>query len=198
MEVSLVHCSEDPERLIELAYLTCRNPNPWKPSNSKRTKEDRINDMWERKHFSPFEFADATFYIKGVSRACSHQFVRHRLASYEQLSMRHAQALGHIVPASIYEHKDAEGTMIDAMGTYIGLLSRGIEKEDARFVLPIGSETRFTAKMNFRSWIHFLHLRTDEQAQWEIRNVADHILQFLRSKAPTVFDMKYKDLWGYV
>ncbi len=201
MQVKLVSYTPESEKQIELAYLACRNLDPWNPKHKKPSKS-RIRSMWESGHVSPFEFADATFYIKGVSRACSHQFVRHRLASYEQLSMRAVGPgeLERILPESIRKsgsypfHKNARRAII----LYEALLEDGVPKEDARFILPIGTETRFMAKMNFRSWLHFLRLRTHPSAQWEIRRVAEMILECLRSIAPNIFSEEYRDKWQYI
>ncbi len=201
MEIKLVSYTPDPERCIELSYLACRNLDPWNPKYKKPLVK-RIKSMWESGHVSPFEFADATFYITGVSRSCSHQFVRHRLASYEQLSMRSVGPgeLERILPESIQKsgsylfHKDAKRAVI----LYEALLEDGIPKEDARFILPIGTETRFMAKMNFRSWLHFLRLRTHPSAQWEIRTIANLILEHLRSIAPNIFNEEYRDKWQYI
>lgn len=201
MEIKLVSYTPDPEKQIELAYLACRNLDPWNPKYKKPLSK-RIRSMWESGHVSPFEFADATFYIKGVSRACSHQFVRHRLASYEQLSMRSVGPgeLERILPDSIVKsgsflwHKDSQR----AIHLYNALMEDGVPKEDARFILPIGTETRFMAKMNFRSWLHFLRLRTHKSAQWEIRTVAEMINIHLRKIAPNIFSNDYRDKWQYI
>ena len=198
MSVRLVSYTPDAERQIELAYLACRNLDPWNPSH-KRTTQQRIDAMWKSGHFSPFEFADATFYISGVSRSCSHQFVRHRIASYEQLSMRHVDAsqLELIIPKGITD--DTVGMYHNnIVYNYKQMIEQGVPKEDARFFLPIGIETRFMVKMNFRSWLHFLRLRTHPTAQWEIHGIAVSIYECLKDIAPNVFDEKYKPLWNNI
>lgn len=200
MKVEMVSWTQSPERQIELAYIACRNLDPWNPKR-KKTRENRIRSMWESGHVSPFEFADATFYITGISRSCSHQFVRHRLASYEQLSMRSVgpDELEQIVPVSLlsseaYLFNDNYKSKV----LYHDMIEEGVPKEDARFVLPIATETRFMVKMNFRSWLHFLRLRTHPSAQWEIRQVAEFILEHLRSIAPNIFNEEYRDKWQYI
>jgi len=160
--------------------------------------------MWKTGHISPFEFADATFYITGVSRSCSHQFVRHRLASYAQLSMRYVdiEYLEFIIPPSYYHGErvlDELKEKYDSSKAFYRLhLGDNIKKQDARFMIPMGIETRFMVKMNFRSWLHFLRLRTHHSAQWEIRAVADEIHKLLKEIAPNIFSDKYKDCWKYV
>lgn len=202
MKIKLVNYTPDPEKAIELAYLACRNLDPWNPKRDIPL-EDRINSMWEIGHISPFEFADATFYITGVSRSCSHQFVRHRLASYAQLSMRHVHIkdLFVQVPTSIATTKFFN-KFCDIVGIinsfYEEMVNSKVPKQDARFIVPIGIETRFMVKMNLRSWLHFLRLRTHTSAQWEIREVADEIHKLLKEISPNVFSDKHKDCWKYV
>jgi len=205
MSVKLVSYTPNPERQIELAYLTCRNLDPWNPIKDK-TLEERIDAIWKSGHFSVFEFADATFYISGVSRNLSHQFVRHRMASYCQLSMRsvNVKDLPIITPPTM---KDAPitgdrefivGSVRDVYRAYELLVKQGIPMEDARYLLPNGIETRFMVKMNFRSWIHFLRLRMEKHAQWEIRDIAEQIHLELFGIAPRVFNTLYQPLWERV
>ena len=196
MDIKLVNCTSDPERQIELAYLACRNRDPWNP-NENHSLDLRIKAMWNSHHFSPFEFADATFYITGVSRACSHQFVRHRIASYAEYSLRHGEPLTWIIPSSVFDHIEKQ-SIIDSFTNYASLLAKGVPKQDARAVLPLATETRFMVKMNFRSWLHFLNMRYNKQAQEEIRQIAHHVHELLKTKAPNVFSEEYKDLWIYV
>lgn len=201
MSVKLVSYTPEPERMIELAYLSCRNLDPWTPDRSK-TLEERIDAMWMSGHLGPFEFADATFYISGVSRNLSHQFVRHRLMSFCQLSMRavNVKDLPMINPPSFGENNYNSTITLSALesiyGVYDKLIKSGIPLEDARYVLPNGIETRFMVKANFREWLHFLRLRTEKHAQWEIRLIAEQIWTILQDIAPEVFSEKYIEYWG--
>lgn len=194
----MVNYTQNPERAIELAYLACRNIDPWNPKYEIST-ENRIMAMWHLGHFSPFEFADATFYISGISRTCSHQLVRHRLASYEQLSYRSVDPteLRMIIPPTIQDDDKAlfDIRTADCFDTYQRM---GVPKEDARFIIPMGIETRIMVKMNFRNWLHFLRLRTNEHAQWEIRGVANAIYDELRNIAPNIFNEQYQGLWNQI
>ncbi len=147
----------------------------------------------------------ATFLIEGVSRACTHQIVRHRLASISQESQRYVDLVkggwGFVVPPEIAERPEAKAILDEAWASltkaYGELRALGIRKEDARFLLPAAAETRLVISMNFRAWAHFCWLRCDKAAQWEIRAVAHEILCQLYALAPEAFQELY-DAYGVV
>jgi len=202
MEVILLSHTPNPEEVIETAYLSCRSI--WDQLQSKRKKrsfDDRIEEVFRNGHFSILEHASATFLVKGISRSCSHQLVRHRIASYSQLSMRRVNIrnLGFIVPPKINDNKNAlklyRKIINDSSKIYNELIKLGIEKEDARFCIPIGVETQIIFTMNFRSLIHFLKLRTPPEAQWEIRELALKTYELLKNIAPNIFNDNLKQYW---
>ena len=176
-----------PEALIEHAARVCyRSESRGNPAAFLRA---RLKDG----HESIIEHASATFEISGISRACSHQLVRHRLASYSQESQRYVDMSDPdlVVPDAIeaspetYEVWSSFAEQVkDVYGELRGL---GIRKEDARFVLPNAAETRIVMTMNFRGLRHFFRLRLAPEAQWEIRRVALEMLKQLAPHAPTVF-----------
>jgi thymidylate synthase (FAD) len=138
----------------------------------------------------------ATFFFEGISRACTHQLVRHRLASFSQESQRYVDlAKGDwraIVPPAVAANPQAMAEMTDfwrlAEEKYARLRQLGIRKEDARFLLPNAAETRIITTMNFAAWSHFLWLRAvDKAAQWEIRLMGQRALEMLHAVAPSVF-----------
>lgn len=138
----------------------------------------------------------ATFLFEGISRACTHQLVRHRLASFSQESQRYVDlSKGEwraIVPPAVAAHPEAEARLAEAWDylqeTYRDLREMGIRKEDARFLLPNAAETRIVTTMNFAAWSHFLWLRAvDKAAQWEIRAMGQRVLEMLYTVAPDVF-----------
>ena len=143
----------------------------------------------------------ATFLFEGISRTCTHQLVRHRLASFSQESQRYVDlARGEwqpIVPDAVAANPEAmaelEAFWRMAEEKYARLRDLGIRKEDARFLLPNAAETRIVATMNFAAWSHFLWLRAvDKAAQWEIRRMGQHALVMLHAIAPTVFAEHWK------
>lgn len=122
----------------------------------------------------------ATFLIEGISRTCSHQFVRHRLGSFSQESQRYVDlekgGWSAVIPPAIAANPAALEIMNEfwqiAEEKYEQLRELGIRKEDARFLLPNAAETRFVVTLSLAGWKHFLALREPKAAQWEIRNVA--------------------------
>jgi len=71
--------------------------------------------------------------------------------------------------------------------TYEELRELGVLKEDARFVLPNAAATRIIVTMNFRELRHFFTVRLHPAAQWEIRELAQRMLELVRPYAPSVF-----------
>ncbi len=141
----------------------------------------------------------ATFLLDGISRAASHQLVRHRLASFSQESQRYVDlskiaqsgvAL-RITPPTILQNPTTrarfEQAMNDLEHAYAELRDLGIRKEDSRFLLPNAAATRIVVTMDFSAWRHFCWLRCDKAAQWEIRQAAEEILRTLYRLAPAVF-----------
>jgi thymidylate synthase (FAD) len=138
----------------------------------------------------------ATFLFEGISLACTHQLVRHRLGSFSQLSRRYVDIdkaeWDAITPPAIARNPEAAQRMRDFYAKvkfeYEQLRRLGIRKEDARFLLPVATETRIVTTMNFAAWSHFLWLRAvDKAAQWEIRAMGQQVLEQLCQIAPDVF-----------
>ncbi len=148
--------------------------------------------------------SSATFLFEGLSRACTHQLVRHRLQfSYSMESQRYVDLekgeWEAIIPPAIAANPEALQKLNDfwakAEFTYGQLRKLGIRKEDARFLLPNAAETRIVATSNFDGWLHFLWLRAvDKAAQWEIRAMGQQVLAQLMQIAPETFQ-PVQDKW---
>ena len=153
-------------------------------------------------HVSPIEHACFTFAIEGISRACSHQFVRHRIASYSQQSQRYVSeeaGFDYVIPPIISKDRELreyfEECMADAQKAYNHLVKKLREKgvigesanQDARFVLPNASETKLMVTMNARELLHFFRQRCCNRAQWEIRRMAVEMLKLAKKVAPVIF-----------
>lgn len=188
--------TENPEKLIAGAARLCYSPSDVESIMNNLTEKtiDRlVNDLARMNHDSPFEHATITFGIDGVSRALSHQLVRHRIASYNQQSQRYVQmdSPDYIVPDTVRKDAQALGyythILYEIKRYYDKLIEMGIPKEDARYILPNAAETRLIVTMNFRTLINFFKLRTCNRAQWEIRDLADEMLKVCRQIAPRVF-----------
>lgn len=147
----------------------------------------------ESGHMSPFEHASFTFAVEGISRVATHQLVRHRLASYSQQSQRYVEMSGSscVVPPAIEADPQALALFSrcadDAWRCYKDLVSIGVAKEDARFILPHGTMTRIAVTMNARELHHFFALRLCKRAQWEIRDLARRMLILAREAALELF-----------
>lgn len=152
-------------------------------------------------HESPLEHVKFTFAVEGVSRALTHQLVRHRIASYSQQSQRYVKEadFDYIIPPSIAEDAELSREFFRVMGiiqsSYNKLLERFKKKgrvgekanQDARFVLPQAAETKIVVTMNCRELIHFFHLRCCTRAQWEIKRMGEKMLTICKKELPEVF-----------
>ena len=148
------------------------------------------------------EHVKFTFAVTGVSRALTHQLVRYRVASYSQQSQRYVDMknFGYVVPPSIAADKEMraefERCMEEIQQSYQALLARFAEKdvigerahEDARFVLPQAGESKIVVTMNCRELLHFFAQRCCQRAQWEIRALANRMLEICREKLHPVFE----------
>jgi len=136
----------------------------------------------DKGHLATLRFATATFHVSGISRVCSHQFVRSKHLDFLQRSQRYCKedVAEFIIP---YTDKQCSEIMQKhfewCQGTYKALLEYGMKKEDARFVLPEATTTELIVTGNFQAWIDFIRLRADKHAQWEIREVAKTINNIL-------------------
>ena len=144
-------------------------------------------------HHSVIEHANFTFAIEGISRACSHQLVRHRLASYSQQSQRYVKfgEMEHATPDLIKNNERAVRVYEDAMKAaakaYLELKEL-VPAEDARYVLPNAALTNLVMTMNARELLHFFRLRCCNRAQWEIRRMSALMLQEVKKIAPVIFE----------
>jgi len=198
MKVILLQYTPDPERTVALAARLCYSSASIGELHEKFTQTD-VTGFLEKiislGHQSVIEHISFTFGIEGISRACSHQLVRHRLASYSQQSQRYVTLQKDdfplIVPESISCTPERETIFSNAMKAcaeaYRKLVTDGVPAEDARFVLPNAAETKIIVTMNGRELLHFFELRCCERAQWEIRSVAVQMLKLIKPLAPTIF-----------
>ena len=190
MEVTLMSITPDAEKLIETAGRVAYQSFDRQAEGSEKRF---IRMLIKRGHESVLEHAHATVRIRGVSRALTHQLVRHRLCSFTQKSQRWVSEnnFTYVTPNSIKNRSEAcviyDSLMNTIKDAYNTLVKFGMPKEDARFVLPNATSTEIVVTANFREWRHILRLRGARQAQWEIRKLAIKILELLKEHAPTVF-----------
>jgi thymidylate synthase (FAD) len=196
MRVQLLTHTPDPEQVVAAAARLCYSDASISQLLERAPEQapKLLRKILEMGHLSVLEHASFTFGIEGISRACSHQLVRHRIASFSQQSQRyvsHELPFEAVVPESLAERPElAEKFRSHLAAThtlYRELLSAGIPAEDARFVLPIAAATKLVLTMNARELHHFFALRCCRRAQWEIRAMAKEMLRLAKHAAPLLF-----------
>jgi thymidylate synthase (FAD) len=196
-KVKLLRYTDDPEKTVALAAKLCYSPVGIDQLSGKIDAAEAarfLKKLVEMGHFSPFEHASFTFGIEGVSRAATHQLVRHRIASYSQQSQRYVkvkQQFNYVLPPTIgkkIELKEKfEKSMASLHALYREFLEAGTPAEDARYLLPNAAETKIVVSMNARELRHFFRQRCCTRAQWEIRHVAEMMLALVQEVAPALF-----------
>lgn len=212
MKVQLLSHTPNPEKVIAQAAKLCYSQTGVDEITKKLTDEEIakfVSKLISIGHESPLEHVSFTFAIEGISRACSHQLVRHRIASYSQQSQRYVnldKTFKYITPPSIERH-DTFDVYNQAMEriynaylllsndlkiTYInqGMNEKDATKkaiEDARYVLPNACETKIIVTMNIRTLYNLFAHRCCTRAQWEIRELANEMLREVKKVAPIVF-----------
>lgn len=220
LHVELLAYTPEPEMVVASAAKLCYSKSDINGLLKKQTPESVeafLGKLSGYGHMSPVEHISFTFGIEGVSRALSHQLVRHRLASYSQKSQRYVNedSFKYTIPPLIKKNDRCNLEFCDIMGeikkAYISLyallkeahirdlIDSGTSKddalkkadklaaEDARFVLPNACETKLIMTMNARELLHFFEERCCERAQWEIREMATQMLMIVKTIAPNIF-----------
>jgi len=196
MNIKLVSYTDDAETVCALAGKLCYSPYGLEQIK-KNLNQNKIGGFLKKiinsGHLSVIEHAAFSFMLEGISRACTHQLVRHRIASYSQKSQRYVdeKQLLYITPQTIKDNKELNSIyhefMTHTQKIYEKMIAAGIPKEDARFVLPNAAETKIFVTMNGRELYHFFEKRLCLRAQWEIREVAEHMLEQVKQVAPNIF-----------
>ncbi len=197
MNVELLYHTPDPERAIATAARLCYAPvgaAELMETMPPERVQSVLSTIMSSGHFSTLEHASYTFAIDGVSRALTHQLVRHRIASFNQQSQRYVKFTGDISvvkPGSVSGNAEAEAVFDEAIAAavdaYHKLLDAGVPAEDARYLLPNAAESKIVVTMNVRELLHFFSLRCCNRAQWEIREMSRRMLELARPTAPFIF-----------
>jgi thymidylate synthase (FAD) len=198
VKVTLLRHTSDPEQTVALAARLCYSPvgiGEIQEGTTPAKAAALIRKIVDLGHLSVLEHAVFCFGIEGISRAASHQLVRHRIASYSQQSQRYVAAeedFARVLPPSIASRKTARAAFEREMRRigklYRELLDAGVPAEDARFVLPNAAATRIMVTMNARELRHFFRQRCCLRAQWEIRAMAEGMLGLVRRSTPVLFE----------
>ncbi len=219
-KVTLISHTPNPEATVAAAAKLCYSPATIETIMDGLTPEKTasfVEMLSEIGHESPIEHVSFTFGVEGISRACSHQLVRHRIASYSQKSQRYVceDSFDFVIPPEIESIPEAKAEFINQMElidkgyknlanlltkkhtealVLSGMDEKEAEKiakkkafEDARFLLPNACETKIVVTMNARSLMNFFRHRCCNRAQWEIKDVADQMLALVLEVAPNLF-----------
>ncbi len=188
MKVQLISTTPNAEKII---LYTARVSNP---ANQDSANTGLLSYCIKHGHWSVFEMADMCVEIE-TSRAISAQILRHKSFFFQEFSQRYAEAQGfEVYEARRQDNKNRQNSIDDmseddkwwfqqaqaevhndARRLYQEALTRGIAKEQARFLLPMSTTTKLYMKGSIRSWLHYLDLRCAEGTQLEHREIADAI-----------------------
>jgi thymidylate synthase (FAD) len=173
MNVTLIQATPNPiETIAEIASI-CYDSHPKNPMGL-------VKHLYKNGHMSVFEHIYFTFKIEGISRACSHQLVRHRHCSFTQRSQRYCSEDGFefVVPPTM--GRDALAMdMLDIHNWYEDYQNSGVPNEDARYILPNACTTSLYISCNLRELIHMANERLCARAQWEIRELIQEMCKLV-------------------
>lgn len=208
--VRLVDVMGDDQSIVDAARVSYA-----KGTKSTRSNRGLIRYLMRQGHMNPFEMCEIKVHIKApifVSR----QIVRHRTANINEMSARYSE-----VPEEYYlpdesrmnpqggnsTQSSAEDQTVekplelrygmdailqDSFTTYSSLIDRGLARELARAVTPLGTYTQWYWKIDLRNLLHFIHLRADEHAQWEVRQYANVLADIVKVWVPDAWEA-FKD-----
>lgn len=182
MKVELVRFTPDPDGICGIAAAKCTN-------TSQTIKA--LKGALASGHESVLEHAVFTFEIEGISRVTLAQLTRHRLASYSVRSQRYCGVdIGMVIPdglanAELLDDIVAARKAVDK--AFRHAVDLGVPEEDARYLTMQGGTTGLIMTANARELQHFFAMRCCNRAQWEIRELADRMLELCRRAAPVIF-----------
>lgn len=178
MKVTLVQATPNPVETIAQIASICYDSDPKNPMAL-------VKHLYRNGHHSVMEHIYFTFKIEGISRACSHQLVRHRHCSFTQRSQRYCSedGFGFVTPPSIEKDEELDHYK-DYMTTFVApnykeLQTMGVPNEDARYILPNACETELYLSCNLRELIHIANERLCLRAQWEIREMVEKMVSIV-------------------
>ena len=196
LEVRLISI---PDNLLDIVYTACRTC--YSADGAVEIYENHTNDkdkmlslikkVISSGHYSTIEHIQLTFAINNISRAATHQLVRHRHMSFSQKSQRYVKEKGefdYIIPSAIKANKELckkfERFMQDTAALYQEFIQNGIKSEDARSILPNATASSIVTSLNLRELIHLANLRLCTRAQLEIRMVVKKMCALVEEKEP--------------
>ena len=198
MNKPIVDLISKPPNMLKTVYTACRTCySADYPIEIYDGAEDEakmlklIERVISSGHYSTIEHIQVSFAISNVSRACTHQFVRHRHMSFSQKSQRYVKEKGqfdYIIPPTIERDEALKAKFVNFMeqtsAQYQEFIEAGIPAEDARFVLPNAAASSLVASLNLREMIHIANLRLCTRAQYEIRTMVKLMCEALVAEEP--------------
>ncbi len=201
MNVELIHCTPDAERLIVKMARVSAPQN----ADNMETGPRLLRYLLQHKHFSPFEMASMCVQID-TERDIAAQILRHRSFSFQEFSTRYAKTDRAEIPAlrrqdtanrqnSIDDLPDSLQSemerracvlMVDSFRLYEDMLHEGIAKETARRILPLCTPTTLYMHGTLRSWLHYIDVRTEAGTQLEHRQIAEAIKGIFLEQFPII------------
>ena len=202
-KVELISLTPNAEKTM--AYIA-RVSNPKNQNNDDYSK--LLSYCIKHEHWSVFEQSFMTLQIE-TNRGIAAQILRHRSFTFQEFSQRYADRsqLGKI-PLPDLRRQDVqnrqnsisdlsdelkkrfnskiEAHFKDASNLYEELLSEGVAKECARFVLPLATPTRIYMSGSCRSWIHYINLRSAHGTQEEHKTIALSCKSIFKQSFPEV------------
>ena len=175
MQVTLIQATPNPIETIAKIASICYDSNPADPMKL-------VNHLYKNGHFSVYEHVYFTFKIEGISRACSHQLVRHRHCSFTQRSQRYCSEDGfdYITPPSINDRDLYDEDISRIELSYKAHKEwNNVPAEDARYLLPNACATSLYLSCNLRELIHIANERLCTRAQWEIRDLTKQMVSLV-------------------
>ena len=194
----VVNLISRPENMLKTVYTACRTCysadypiNIYNATDDSEKMLKLINRVISSGHYSTIEHIQVSFAISNVSRACTHQLVRHRHMSFSQKSQRYVKEKGqfdYLIPPTIDKNPELREKFVEFMGEisekYQEFVEAGIPAEDARAVLPNAAATSMVASLNLRELIHLANLRLCTRAQYEIRTLVKRMCEELVAVEP--------------
>lgn len=176
MKVTLIQATPNPIETIAQIASICYDSDPENPIGL-------VKHLYRNGHLSVFEHIYFTFKVEGISRACSHQIVRHRHCSFTQRSQRYCSEDGFrfVTPPTI-DAGAFVNDMEDIGDWYTDYQKSGAPNEDARYILPNACETSMYISCNLRELIHIANERKCYRAQWEIRELVTKMCDLVDSR----------------
>lgn len=207
MNVKLISITPDSEKII--AY--CARVSS--PHQDNEEFSGLLKYCMTHGHWSIFEMANMCVEIE-TSRAIAQQILRHRSFSFQEFSQRYAEALTYETYEARRQDTKNRQNSIDDMpqetkdwfkmaqnitwqhchelyGTALGF---GIAKEQARFLLPLNTQTKLYMNGSVRSWIHYFKTRLEKGTQLEHRQIAEKIFEIFTTQMPIIGSLVYQQV----